>query len=118
MPLEGSGVQSWRGGRVGMKWLVVLSRLNFFDMPFSSQGDFFLWSLKKMSVSFRVKDQCQAASHGPVYSGVAEAEVQPAVGVRGRVTAKCGPLSLLPPFGKSAQIAKGNISPVATPCCS
>ena len=71
-----------------------------------------------MSVSFRVKDQCQAASHGPVYSGVAEAEVQPAVGVRGRVTAKCGPLSLLPPFGKSAQIAKGNISPVATPCCS
>ena len=44
-----------------MNWLVAaLSRLNFFDLPFSSQGDFFLWSLKNMSVSFRVKDQCQA----------------------------------------------------------
>ena len=61
MALEGSGVQSWRGGGVGMNWLVVLTRLNFFDLPFSSQGDFFLWSLKNMSVSFRVKDQCQAA---------------------------------------------------------
>ena len=87
-----------------MNWLVVLTRLNFFDLPFSSQGDFFLWSLKNMSVSFRVKDQCQAASHCPVYSGVAQAEVQPAVGVRGGVTARSGPLSLWPPFGKSAQI--------------
>ena len=77
----------------------------FFSLPFSSHGDFSLWSLKNMSVSFRVKDQCQAASHCPVYSGVAEAEVQPAVGVRGRVTARCGPLSLWPPFGKSAQIS-------------
>ena len=58
MPLKGSGVQSWSGGGVGIKWLVVLSRLNFFGMPFSSQGDFFLWSLKNLSVSFRVKDQC------------------------------------------------------------
>ena len=55
-----------------------------------------------MSVSFRVKDQCQAAFHCPVYSGVAQAEVQPAVGVRGGVTARSGPLSLWPPFGKSA----------------
>ena len=100
MPLEGSGVQSWRGGGVGMNWLVVLTRLNFFDLPFSSQGDFFLWSLKNMSVSFRVKDQCQAASHYPVYSGVAQA----AVGVRGGATARSGPLSLWPPFGKLAQI--------------
>ena len=44
-----------------MNWLVVLTLPNFFDLPFSSQGDFFLWSLKNMSVSFRVKDQCQAA---------------------------------------------------------
>ena len=94
MPLEGSGVQSWRGGGVGMNWLVVLTRLNFFDLPFSNQGDFFLWSLKNMSVSFRVKDQCQAASHCPVYSGGAQAEVQPAVGVRGGVTARSGSLSL------------------------
>ena len=101
-----------------MNWLVVLTLLNFFDLPFSSQGDFFLWSLKNMSVFFRVKDQCQAAFHCPVYSGVAQAEVQPAVGVRGGVTARSGPLSLWPPFGKSAQIAKGNIFPVATPCCS
>ena len=57
-------------------------------------------------------------SHIPVYFGVTKAEVQPAVGVRGRVTALCGPLSLWPRFGKSAQIAKGNIFPVATPCCS
>ena len=57
-----------------------------------------------MSVSFRMKDQCKAASHSPVYSGVAEAEVQPVVGARGGVTARCGPLSLWPPFGKSAQI--------------
>ena len=57
-----------------------------------------------MLFSFRVKDQCQAASHCPVYSEVAEAEVQPVVGVRGGVTARCGPLSLWPPFGKSAQI--------------
>ena len=71
-----------------------------------------------MSVSFRVKDQCQAAFHCPVYCGVAQAEVQPAVGVRGGVTARSGPLSLWPPFGKSAQTAKGNIFPVATPCCS
>ena len=53
MALEGSGVQSWRGGGVGMNWLVVLTLPNFFDLPFSSQGDFFLWSLKNMSVSFR-----------------------------------------------------------------
>ena len=70
MALEGSGVQSWRAGGVGMNWLVVLTLPNFFDLPFSSQGDFFLWSLKNMSVSFRVKDQCQAAFHCPVYSGV------------------------------------------------
>ena len=63
MALEGSGVQSWRAGGVGMNWLVVLTLPNFFDLPFSSQGDFFLWSLKNMSVSFRVKDQCQAAFH-------------------------------------------------------
>ena len=63
-----------------------------------------MWSLKNMSVSFRVKDQCQAAFHCPVYSGVAQAEVQPLVGVRGGVTARSGPLSLWPPFGKSAQI--------------
>ena len=44
------------------------------------------------------------ASHCPVHSGVAQAEVQPAVGVRGGVTARCGPLSLWPPFGKSAKI--------------
>ena len=56
-----------------------------------------------MSVSFRVKDQSQAASHSAVYSGVAEAAVQPAVGVRGGVNARCGPLSLWPRFGKSAQ---------------
>ena len=43
------------------------------------QNEFFF--LKNMLVSFRVKDQCQAASHCPVYSGVAQAEVQPAVGV-------------------------------------
>ena len=43
-----------------------------------------------MWVSFRVKDQSQAASHSSVYSGVAEAAVQPAVGVRGGVTASCG----------------------------
>ena len=43
-----------------------------------------------MSVSFRAKDQSQAASHSPLYSGVAEATVQPAVGVRGGVTARCG----------------------------
>ena len=71
-----------------------------------------------MSVSFRVEDQYQAASHCPVYSGVAEEAVRPAVGVRGGVNARCVPLSLWPPFGKSAQIAKGNIFPVATPCCS
>ena len=57
-----------------------------------------------MSVSFRVKDQCQAAFYCPVYCGVPQAEVQPAVGVRGGVTARSGPLSLWPPFGKSAQI--------------
>ena len=118
MALEGSGVQSWTGGGVGMNWLVVLTLPNCFDLPFSSQGDLFLWSLKNMSVSFRVKDQCQAAFHCPVYSWVAQAEVQPAVGVRGGVTARSGPLSLWPPFGKSAQISKGNIFPVATPCCS
>ena len=63
-----------------------------------------MWSLKNMSVSFRVKDQCQAAFHCPVYCGVAQAEIQPAVGVRGGVTARSGPLSLWPCFGKSAQI--------------
>ena len=47
-----------------------------------------------MSVSFRVKDQCQAAFYCPVYCGVAQADVQPAVGVRGGVTARSGPLSL------------------------
>ena len=57
-----------------------------------------------MSVCFRVKDQTQAASHSLMYSGVAEAEVQPAVGVRGGVTARCGPLTFRSPFGKSAQI--------------
>ena len=51
--------------------------------PFSSQRDFFLWSLKSMSVSFRAKDQSQEASQSPLYSGVVEATVQPAVGVRG-----------------------------------
>ena len=76
----------------------------FFFFSHSPVGDFFLWSLKNMSVSFRVNDQCLAASHSPVYSGVAEAEVQPAVDVRGGVTARCGRLSLWPPFGKSAQI--------------
>ena len=54
-----------------MNWLVVLTLLNFFDLTFSSQGDFFLWSLNNMSVSFRVKDQFQAAFHCPVYSMVA-----------------------------------------------
>ena len=67
---------------------------------------------------YRMKGLCQAASHSPVYSGVAEAEVQPAVGVSGGVIARCGPLSLWPPFGKSAQITKGYIFPVANPCCS
>ena len=81
----------------------MLSRLNCFE-PFSSQRDFSLWSLKNMSVSFRVEDQYQAASHSPVYSGVAEEAVRPAVGVRGGVNARCVPLSLWPPFGKSAQI--------------
>ena len=56
-----------------------------FFQPFSSQREFFLRSLKNMSVSFKVKDQSQAASHNPLYSGVAEAAVQPAVGVRGGV---------------------------------
>ena len=95
----------------------MLSRLNCFQ-PFSSQRDFSLWSLKNMSVSFRVEDQYQATSHSPVYFGVAEVAVRPVVHVRGGVNARCGPLSLWPPFGKSAQIAKGNIFPVATPCCS
>ena len=81
----------------------MLSRLNCFQ-PFPSQRDFFLWSLKNMSVSFRVKDQSQAASRSSAYSGVAETAVQPAVGVRGGVNARCGPLTLWPPFGKSAQI--------------
>ena len=49
-----------------------------------------MWSLKNMSVSFRVKDQFQAAFHCPVYCGVAQADVQPAVSVRGRVTARSG----------------------------
>ena len=62
MPLEGSGVQSGGGGGgLGMNWLVAATELFF--QPFSSQGDLFLWSLKNMSVSFRVKDQCQAAFH-------------------------------------------------------
>ena len=63
-----------------------------------------MWSLKNMLVSFRVKDQSQAASHSPVYSGVAEAAVKPVVGVRGGVPARCGPLTLWPPFGRSTQI--------------
>ena len=77
--------------------------LTEFFQPFSSQRDFFLWSLKNMFVSFRVKGQSQAASHSSVYSGVAEAAVQPAVGVMGGVTDRCGPLTLWPPLGKSAQ---------------
>ena len=43
-----------------------------------------------MSVSFRVKDQSKEASHNAVYSGVAKAAVQPAVGVRGGVTGVTG----------------------------
>ena len=71
-----------------------------FFQPFSSQRDFFLWSLKNMSVSFRVKGQYQAASHSPVYSGVAQAAVQPAVGARGGVTASCGSLDSVATFWK------------------
>ena len=89
------------GGRGGDELAGYVVPTEFFQ-PFSSQRDFFLWSLKNLSVSFRVKDQSQATSHSPVYSGVAEAAVQPAVGVRGGVTARCGPL--WPPFRKSAQI--------------
>ena len=63
-----------------------------------------MWSLKNMSVAFRVKGQYQAASHSPVYSGVAEVAAQPVAGVRGGVTARCRPLSLWPRFAKSAQI--------------
>ena len=85
-----------------MKWLVVLFRLNFF-LCHSPVKETSFCGRENMSVSFRVKDQCQAASHCPMYSGVAEAEVQPSVGVRGGVTGRCDPLSLWPPFGKSAQ---------------
>ena len=71
-----------------------------FCQPFSSQGDFFLWSLKNMSVSFRVKDQSQAASPSPVYSGVAGAAVQPGVGVIAVVTARCGSFDFVTTFWK------------------
>ena len=50
-------------------------------------------SLNDISFSFRVKDQSQAPCHSLVHAGVAEAAVQPAVGVRdpqGRVTGRCG----------------------------
>ena len=103
----GKGLALWTvdggGGRGGDELAGYVVLTEFFFQPFSSQRNFFLWSLKNMSVSFRVKDQSQAASCSPVY-GVAEAEVQPAVGIRGGVTARCGPLTLWPPFGKSAQI--------------
>ena len=68
------GVRSlkWEGGGVGMKWLVMLSRLNFFTLS-PAKETFFLRSLNNMLVSFRVKDSSQTASNSPcsVYSGVA-----------------------------------------------
>ena len=70
-----------------------------FFQPFSSQRDFFLWSLKNMSVFFRVKDQFQAASHSPVYSGVAEGGVQPAVGA-GEGTCQMWPFDFVATFWK------------------
>ena len=88
------GVRSlkWEGGGVGMKWLVMLSRLNFFTLS-PAKETFFLRSLNNMLVSFRVKDSSQTASNSPcsVYSGVAV----PAVGVSGGVTV--GPFTLWPP---------------------
>ena len=60
-----------------------------------------------MSVSFRVKDQSQAVSHSPVYSRVAEAAVQPAVGVRGGVTARCGSFDFVATFWKINSDSKG-----------
>ena len=116
--MEGSGVQSWRGEGCVIELAGYVVPTELFSAILQSKRLLFLWSLKNMSVFLGVKDQYQAASHSPVYSGVAEVAVQPAVGVRGGVNARCGPLSLGPPFGKSAQTAKGNIFPVATPCCS
>ena len=59
-----------------------------------------------MSVSVRVKNYSQEASHSPVYSRVAEAAVQPAVGVSGGVTARCGSSHFSAPLNFQGKKAK------------
>lgn len=91
MALKGSGAKSGEGGRGGGKMAFYVIHTLFFTV--SPVKRTLGKSLNDISFSFRVKDQSQTPCHSLVHAGVAEAAVQPAVGVRdpqGRVTVRCG----------------------------